>query len=116
MNPTVYGNLTVAGELTVGDAARDAHQRHAHGRELRGVRFGTRRTCRIPARPARRSSRNSRWDFLSAGQAPSATNAIDVSVIYLPNIQFSQLTVDVSTTDASTSDFYSWAITDLPAT
>ena len=38
---------------------------------------------------------------------------IDVSVIYLPNIQFSHLTVDVSTTDASTSDFYSWAITDL---
>jgi Pectate lyase superfamily protein len=50
--------------------------------------------------------------FLSAGQAPSATNAVDVSVIYLPNIQFSHLTVDVSTTDSSTSDFYSWAITD----
>ncbi|MGA8767908.1 MAG: hypothetical protein WB559_12895, partial [Candidatus Acidiferrales bacterium] len=50
--------------------------------------------------------------FLSAGQAPSANNAVDVSVIYLPNIQFSKLTVDVSTTDASTSDFYSWAIAD----
>ena len=50
--------------------------------------------------------------FLSAGQAPSANNAVNVSVIYLPNIQFSKLTVDVSTTDASTSDFYSWAITD----
>ena len=47
------------------------------------------------------------------GQAPSATNAIDMSVIYLPNIQFSHITVDVSTTDSSTSDFYSWAITDL---
>ena len=48
----------------------------------------------------------------SSGQAPSATNAVDVSLIYLPNIQFSHLTVDVSTTDSSTSDFYSWAITD----
>jgi hypothetical protein len=47
------------------------------------------------------------------GQAPSATNAVDVSMIYLPNIQFSHITVDVSTTDSSTSDFYSWAITDL---
>lgn len=49
----------------------------------------------------------------SAGQPPSANNAIDVSVIYLPNIQFSHLSVDVSTTDSSTSDFYGWAITDL---
>ncbi|MGD1210725.1 MAG: hypothetical protein ABR973_05130 [Candidatus Acidiferrales bacterium] len=48
----------------------------------------------------------------SSGQAPSANNAVDVSVIYLPNIQFSHLTVDVSTTDSSTSDFYSWAVTD----
>ena len=51
--------------------------------------------------------------IVSSGQAPSATNAVDVSVIYLPNIQFSHLTVDVSTTDSSTSDYYSWAITDL---
>jgi hypothetical protein len=50
--------------------------------------------------------------FLSAGQAPSSANAVDVSTIYLPNIQFSHITVDVSTTDSSTSDFYSWAITD----
>jgi len=50
--------------------------------------------------------------FLSAGQGASSANAVNVSVIYLPNIQFSKLTVDVSTTDASTSDFYSWAITD----
>ncbi len=42
----------------------------------------------------------------------SSANAVNVSVIYLPNIQFSKLTVDVSTTDASGSDFYSWAITD----
>ena len=50
--------------------------------------------------------------FLSAGQGASSANAVNVSVIYLPNIQFSKLTVDVSTTDASGSDFYSWAITD----
>ena len=49
----------------------------------------------------------------SSGQAPGATNQVDVSVVYLPNIQFSHLTVDVSTTDSSTSDFYSWALTDL---
>jgi hypothetical protein len=51
--------------------------------------------------------------FLSAGQGPSAANAVNVSVIYLPNIQFSHLTVDVSTTDSNSSDFYGWAITDL---
>ena len=50
--------------------------------------------------------------ILSAGQAPSSTNAVDVSTIYLPNTQFSHITVDVSTTDSNTSDFYSWAITD----
>ena len=50
--------------------------------------------------------------FVTGGQAPSSNNAINTSVIYLPNIQFSKITVDVSTTDASTSDFYSWAITD----
>jgi hypothetical protein len=47
------------------------------------------------------------------GQSPSAANAINPSVIYLPNIQFSKIAVDVSTTDSSSSDFYSWAITDL---
>ena len=50
--------------------------------------------------------------FVTGGQAPSSNNAVDTSVIYLPNVQFSKITVDVSTTDASTSDFYSWAITD----
>ena len=48
--------------------------------------------------------------FVSAGQAPSSTNAIDVSTIYLPSLHFSHVTVDVSTTDSSTSDFYSWGI------
>jgi len=48
--------------------------------------------------------------FVSAGQAPSSTNAIDVSTVYLPSLQFSHITVDVSTTDSSTSDFYSWGL------
>lgn len=48
--------------------------------------------------------------FVSSGQAPSSNNAIDVSTVYLPNIQFSHITVDVSTTDSSTSDFYSWGL------
>lgn len=48
--------------------------------------------------------------FVSAGQAPSSSNAIDVSTVYLPNLQFSHVTVDVSTTDSSTSDFYGWGL------
>jgi hypothetical protein len=47
---------------------------------------------------------------VAAGQAPSAVNAIDVSTIYLPSIHFSHVTVDVSTSDSSTSDFYGWGI------
>jgi hypothetical protein len=48
--------------------------------------------------------------FVSSGQAASSTNAIDVSTVYLPSIHFSHITADVSTTDSSTSDFYSWGI------
>jgi len=47
---------------------------------------------------------------VSSGQAPSSTNAIDVSTIYLPNLQFSHITADVSTADSSTSDYYSWGL------
>ena len=50
---------------------------------------------------------------VTAGAAPGAANQVDVSVIYLPNVSFSHVTVDVSTADANTGDFYSWAITDL---
>jgi len=49
---------------------------------------------------------------VTSGGAPGAANQIDLSVIYLPNVSFSHITVDVSTSDSSTSDFYSWAITD----
>lgn len=49
---------------------------------------------------------------VTAGDAPGSANQVDVSVIYLPNVSFSHVTVDVSTLDSSTSDFYSWAITD----
>lgn len=48
--------------------------------------------------------------IVSAGQAPSSTNAIDVSTVYLPSLHFSHVTVDVSTTDSNSSDFYSWGI------
>jgi hypothetical protein len=48
--------------------------------------------------------------FVSAGQAPSSNNAIDLATVYLPNLQFSHITADVSTTDSSTSDFYSWGL------
>ena len=50
---------------------------------------------------------------VTAGAAPGAANQVDLSVIYLPNVSFSHVTVDVSTADANGSDFYSWAITDL---
>ncbi|HEY6466072.1 MAG TPA: glycosyl hydrolase family 28-related protein [Candidatus Acidoferrales bacterium] len=50
---------------------------------------------------------------VTAGAAPGAANQVDLSVIYLPDVSFSHITVDVSTADSSTSDFYSWAITDL---
>ncbi|MFZ0431834.1 MAG: glycosyl hydrolase family 28-related protein [Candidatus Acidiferrales bacterium] len=49
----------------------------------------------------------------TAGEGPGAANQVDLSVIYMPNVTFSHITVDVSTVDSSTSDFYSWAITDL---
>jgi len=48
--------------------------------------------------------------FVSSGQAASSANAIDVSTVYLPSLHFSHITVDVSTTDSSTSDFYSWGL------
>ena len=50
---------------------------------------------------------------VTSGAAPGGANQVDLSVIYLPNLSFSHLTVDVSTADANGSDFYSWAITDL---
>jgi hypothetical protein len=49
---------------------------------------------------------------VTAGSAPGGANQVDVSVIYLPNVTFSHVTVDVSTLDSNTGDFYSWAITD----
>jgi hypothetical protein len=49
---------------------------------------------------------------VTAGNAPGGANQVDVSVIYLPDVTFSHITVDVSTLDSNTGDFYSWAITD----
>jgi hypothetical protein len=50
---------------------------------------------------------------VTSGAAPGGANQVDLSVIYLPNVSFSHITVDVSTADANGGDFYSWAITDL---
>jgi hypothetical protein len=114
VNPTVYGNLTVAGGLSVGASALPATL--TTGTPVAGncaaFASGTTTNVQDSGSPCATLFTKFAMGFLSAGQAPSANNAVDVSVIYLPNIQFSKLTVDVSTTDASTSDFYSWAITD----
>ena len=111
VNPTVYGNLNVNGTLTVGSLPST----QTSGTPVAGncAAFASTATnVQDSGSPCPTLFTKFAMGFLSAGQGPSAANAVDVSVIYLPNIQFSKLTVDVSTTDASTSDFYSWAITD----
>ncbi len=109
-NPTVYGNLTVAGGLTVGTEPATLTTGTPTANDCAAF-TGTNVQDSGSACPTLFTK--FAMGFLSAGQAPSSTNAINVSVIYLPNIQFSHLTVDVSTTDSSGSDFYGWAITDL---
>jgi hypothetical protein len=113
-NPTLYGNLAVAGNLTVGASALPATLTSGTPAAGNCAAFtsGTTTNVQDSGSPCPTQFTKFAMGFLSAGQAPSANNAVNVSVIYLPNIQFSKLTVDVSTTDASTSDFYSWAITD----
>jgi hypothetical protein len=115
MNPTVYGNLAVDGTLTAGPSALPAAL--TSGTPVAGncaaFTSGTTTNIQDSSLPCSTQFTKFAMGFLSAGEAPSANNAIDVSVVYLPNIQFSHLTVDVSTTDSSTSDFYGWAITDL---
>jgi len=108
-NPTVYGNLTVDGSLTVGGLPTTQTSGSTTSSDC-ATFIGTNVQDSGSACPTQFTK--FAMGFLSAGEAPSSTNAVDVSVIYLPNIQFSHLTVDVSTTDSSTSDFYSWAITD----
>jgi hypothetical protein len=110
-NPTEFGNLTVAGNLTVGASALPATLTTGTPVANDCAAF-TGTNVQDSGSPCPTQFSKFAMGFLSAGQAPSANNAVNVSVIYLPNIQFSKLTVDVSTTDASTSDFYSWAITD----
>ena len=115
VNPTVYGNLAVNGGLTVGASALPATLTSGTPTAGNCAAFtsGTTTNVQDSGSPCPTLFTKFAMGFLSAGQAPSANNAIDVSVVYLPNIQFSKLAVDVSTTDASTSDFYSWAVTDL---
>ena len=113
-NPTVYGNLTVNGGLTVGPSALPATLTSGTPTAGNCAAFtsGTVTNVQDSGSPCPAQFTKYSMGIASSGQAPSATNAVDVSVIYLPNIQFSHLTVDVSTTDSSTSDFYGWAITD----
>jgi Pectate lyase superfamily protein len=111
-NPTIYGNLTVDGSLNVGSSALPATLTSGSPAAGDCAAFsGT----NVQDSGAPCSSLLTRFSLgtIAGGQSPSAANAVNTSVIYLPNIQFSKIAVDVSTTDASTSDFYSWAITDL---
>jgi hypothetical protein len=115
VNPAVYGNLVVDGTLTAGPSALPAALTSGTPTAGNCAAFASGTTTNIQdsGSPCPSLFTKFAMGFLSAGEAPSANNAIDVSVIYLPNVQFSHLTVDVSTTDSSTSDFYGWAITDL---
>ena len=109
-NPMVYGNLTVAGGLTVGTQPATL----TAGTPIAGdCAAFTGTNVQDSGSPCPTQFTKFSMGFLSAGQAPSANNAVDVSVVYLPNILFSHLTVDVSTTDSNVGDFYSWAITDF---
>jgi hypothetical protein len=108
-NPTVYGNLTVNGSLTIGALPATLTSGSPTASDCASF-TGT--NVQDSGSPCPAQFTKYSMGIASSGQAPSATNAVDVSVIYLPNIQFSHLTVDVSTTDSSTSDFYGWAVTD----
>jgi Pectate lyase superfamily protein len=114
-NPTVYGNLAVQGNLAVGPSALPAALTSGSPTANDCAAFTSGTVTNIQDSGAPCSALLTRFSLGSVvgGQAPSAANAVNTSVIYLPNIQFSRVAVDVSTTDASGSDYYSWAITDL---
>ncbi|MGH9687723.1 MAG: glycosyl hydrolase family 28-related protein, partial [Candidatus Acidiferrales bacterium] len=114
-NPTVYGNLAVDGGLTVGPSALPATLTSGTPAANDCAAFTSGTVTNIQDSGAPCSSLFTRFSLGSVvgGEAPSAANAVNTSVIYLPNIQFSKIAVDVSTTDSSGSDYYSWAITDL---
>ncbi|HVB87455.1 MAG TPA: glycosyl hydrolase family 28-related protein [Candidatus Dormibacteraeota bacterium] len=114
-NPTVYGNLTVNGGLNVGPTALPATLTTGSPAANDCASFAAGAVSNIQDSGAPCSSMLTRFALGSVvgGQAPSAANAVNTSVIYLPNIQFSKVAADVSTADASGSDYYSWAITDL---
>jgi hypothetical protein len=111
-NPTVFGNLTVDGNLTVGPSALPATLTSGSPAANDCANF-TGSNVQDSGAPCAALLTRYSLGTVVGGQAPSAANAVNTSVIYLPNIQFSKIAVDVSTTDASGSDFYSWAITDL---
>jgi len=110
-NPTEYGNLTVAGTLTVGSLPAAL----TSGTPTAGncAAFASSPTTNVQDNGSPCPSLLNRYSMgtVAASVAPNSANTINVSVIYLPNIQFSHLAVNVGTTDAS--NLYSWAITDL---
>lgn len=111
-NPTVYGNLAVDGNLTVGPNALPATLTSGTPASNDCAAF-TGTNVQDSGAPCPALLTRYSLGTVVGGESPSAANAVNTSVIYLPNIQFSKIAVDVSTTDASTSDYYSWAITDL---
>jgi Pectate lyase superfamily protein len=114
-NPAIYGNLTVDGGLTVGPSGLPATLTSGTPAANDCASFSSGVVTNVQDSGAPCSSMLTRFSLGSVvgGQSPSATNAINTSVIYLPNIQFSKIAVDVSTTDSGSSDYYSWAITDF---
>ncbi|MGH9738696.1 MAG: glycosyl hydrolase family 28-related protein [Candidatus Acidiferrales bacterium] len=114
-NPTVYGNLTVDGGMNVGPSALPATLTTGSPSANDCAAFAPGAVTNIQDAGAPCSSLLTRFSLGSVvgGESPSAANAVNTSVIYLPNVQFSKIAVNVSTTDSSGSDYYSWAITDL---
>lgn len=115
-NPTEYGNLTVAGSLTANSVTVGSLPATlTSGTPTAGncAAFATSPTTNVQDNGSPCPSLFTRYSMgvVSSSVAPNAANTINVSVIYLPNIQFSHLAVNVGTTDAS--NLYSWAITDM---
>ena len=117
-NPTEYGNLTVAGSLTANSlTVGSLPATLTSGTPTAGncASFASSPTTNVQDNGSPCPSLFTCYSMgiVSSSAAPNSANTINVSVIYLPNIQFSHLVVNVGTTDSNTSDFYSWAITDM---
>lgn len=117
-NPTEYGNLTVAGSLTANSVTVGSLPATlTSGTPTAGncAAFASSPTTNVQDSGSPCPALFTRYamGIVSSSQAPNSANTINVSVIYLPNVQFSHLVVNVGATDSNTGDFYSWAITDM---